>query len=109
MTVPIQKMIRSQDIMRYAQIQQWEAQYKVPIFTSGMTQTEALRALGIKKFVGCTYYRDNQLNDLFTRYFTDAGFEVLAMEGMDTSPGEADHLAPQEIYSHLKRSFLKHP
>jgi maleate cis-trans isomerase len=90
-------------------VQQWEAQYKVPIFTSGMTQTEALRALGIKKFVGCTYYRDHQLNDLFTRYFTDAGFEVLAMEGMDTSPGEADHLSPQEIYSHLKRSFLKHP
>lgn len=89
-------------------VKQWEARYKVPIFTSGMTQAEALRALDIKKFVGCTYYRDNKLNDLFTRYFTDAGFEVLAMEGMDTSPGEADNLSPQEIYSHLKRSFLKH-
>lgn len=70
-------------------VKQWEAKYKVPIFTSGMTQAEALRALKIKKFVGCTYYRDQKLNDLFTRYFTDAGFEVLAMEGMDTSPGEA--------------------
>jgi len=68
---------------------QWEEKYKVPIFTSGMTQTAALRALGIKQFVGCTYFRDNKLNDLFTRYFTDAGFEVLAMEGMDTSPTEA--------------------
>src|SRR5229473_234561 len=90
-------------------VQQWEAKYKVPIFTSGMTQAEALRALGIKKFVGCTYFRDNKLNDLFTRYFTDAGFEVLAMEGMDTSPGEADNLSGQEIYAHLKQSFLKHP
>ena len=89
-------------------VKQWEARYKVPIFTSGMTQAEALRALDIKKFVGCTYYRDNKLNDLFTRYFTDAGFEVLAMEGMDTSPAEADNLSPQEIYAHLKRSFLKH-
>ena len=70
----------------------WEAKYKVPIFTSGMTQTEALRALGIKRFVGCTYYRDQRLNDLFTRYFTEAGFEVLAME----------------IYRHLKRSYAKH-
>ena len=26
----------------------WEAQYKVPIFTSGMSQARALRALGIK-------------------------------------------------------------
>ncbi len=89
-------------------VKQWEAKYKVPIFTSGMTQAEALRALGIKKFVGCTYFRDNKLNDLFTRYFTDAGFEVLAMEGMDTSPGEADNLSGQEIYAHLKQSFLKH-
>ena len=89
-------------------VQQWEAKYKVPIFTSGMTQAEALRALGIKKFVGCTYFRDNKLNDLFTRYFTDAGFEVLAMEGMGTSPGEADNLSSQEIYAHLKQSFLKH-
>ena len=59
----------------------WEAQYKVPIFTSGMSQAQALRALGIKKFVGCTYYRDQKMNDIFTRYFTDAGFEVLCMEG----------------------------
>ena len=35
----------------------------------------------------------NKLNDLFTRYFSDAGFEVLAMEGMDTSPGEAKNLS----------------
>lgn len=89
-------------------VKRWEEKYQVPIFTSGMTQTEALRALGIEKFVGCTYYRDNKLNELFTHYFRDAGFEVLAMEGMDTSPGEADNLSAQEIYTHLKRSFLKH-
>jgi maleate cis-trans isomerase len=87
----------------------WEAQYKIPIFTSGMSQAEALRALGIKKFVGCTYYRDKKLNDLFTRYFTDAGFDVLGMEGMDTSPGEADKISTETIYQHLKASFNKHP
>ncbi len=86
----------------------WEAKYKIPIFTSGMTQAEALRALGIKKFVGCTYFRDNKLNDLFTRYFTDAGFDVLGMEGMDTSPDEADKISTETIYRHLKASFVKH-
>ena len=40
----------------------------MPIFTSGMSQAQALRALGIKKFVGCTYYRDQKMNDIFTRY-----------------------------------------
>jgi maleate cis-trans isomerase len=38
-----------------------------------------------------------------------AGFEVLAMEGMDTSPGEAKNLSSEAIYHHLKRSFLKYP
>ena len=89
-------------------VQQWEEQYKVPIFTSGMTQAEALRALGIKKFVGCTYFRDKKLNDIFSRYFTDAGFTVLGMEGMDTSPAEAHSLSAEAIYHHIKQSYLKH-
>jgi maleate cis-trans isomerase len=87
----------------------WEAKYKVPIFTSGQSQAQALRALGIKKFVGCTYYRDQKMNDIFTRYFTDSGFEVLGMEGMDTSPGEADAISNETIYQHLKASFNKFP
>ena len=87
----------------------WEAKYKVPIFTSGMSQTEALRALGIKKFVGCTYFRDQKMNDIFTRYFTDAGFEVLGMEGMDTTPDDADTVSSETIYQHLKKSFNKFP
>ena len=90
-------------------VKQWEEKYKVPIFTSGMTQAEALRALKVKRFVGCTYYRDSKLNEIFTRYFTDAGFEVLAMEGMDTSPGEASNITTEQIYHHIKRSFRKHP
>src|SRR5512142_252232 len=90
-------------------VRQWEDKYQVPIFTSGMSQAEALRALGIKKFVGCTYYRDKHLNHIFSRYFTDAGFTVLGMEGMDTSPGEAGSLSTEAIYHHLKRSFLAHP
>jgi maleate isomerase len=90
-------------------VRQWEEKCKIPIFTSGMTQAEALRALGIRKFVGCTYYRDDKLNAIFTRYFSDAGFEVLGMEGMDTSPGEASTISSQAIYHHIKRSFLKHP
>ena len=86
----------------------WEAKYKIPIFTSGMSQAQALRALGIKKFVGCTYFRDQKLNDIFTRYFQDAGFEVLGMEGMDTSPDEADKISAETIYQHLKQAYTKH-
>jgi maleate isomerase len=87
----------------------WEAKYRIPVFTSGISQTEALRALGIKKFVGCTYFNDEKLNSLFARYFTDAGFEVLGMEGMDTTPYDADKISTDTIYQHLKSSFNKHP
>jgi len=87
----------------------WETKYKIPIFTSGQSQAQALRALGVRKFVGCTYYRDQRMNDIFTRYFTDSGFEVLGMEGMDTSPDEADKISSETIYQHLKNSFNKHP
>ena len=87
----------------------WEAKYKIPIFTSGMSQAEALRALGIKKFVGCTYFNDEKLNSLFAQYFSDAGFEVLGMEGMNTTPYEADKISTDTIYQHLKSSFNKHP
>jgi maleate cis-trans isomerase len=90
-------------------VAQWMEKYQVPIFTSGMSQAEALRALGIQRFVGCTYFRDKKLNDIFSRYFTEAGFQVLGMEGMDTSPAEADRITGEDIYHHLKRSFLKHP
>jgi len=90
-------------------VRSWEEKYKIPIFTSGISQAEALRALGIKRFVGCTYYRDNKLNEVFTRYFADAGFEVLGMEGMQVPPGEWENISPEDIYAHLKKSFLKHP
>ena len=31
------------------------------------------------------------------------------MEGMDTSPDEADKISVEAIYQHLKASFNKHP
>lgn len=90
-------------------MKRWEDSYGIPIFTSGSSQTGALRALGISKFVGCTYFRDEKLNAIFSTYFTDAGFEVLAMEGMDTSPDEAKKVTGDQIYHHLKQAFLRHP
>ena len=56
----------------------WEKKYGVPIFTSGSNQVRALKALGVKKFVGIGYdFEDTSIVD---RYFTDAGFKVLGLE-----------------------------
>jgi maleate cis-trans isomerase len=89
-------------------IKAWEAKYKVPMVTAAQTQVEALRALNIKKFVGVTYFV-NSVNDITTGYFQDAGFEVLAMEGMAVAFEDVGRLASQEIYAHTRKAFLKHP
>jgi maleate cis-trans isomerase len=87
---------------------QWEAEFSVPIVTAGQTQVEALRALKIKKFVGVTYFVGG-INDIFTRYFQEAGFEVLAMDGMKVDFADVGRLASTEIYAHARSTFLQHP
>ena len=89
-------------------IKDWEAKYKIPMVTAAQTQVEALRALNIKKFVGVTYFV-NSVNDITTRYFQEAGFDVLAMEGMPVAFEDVGRLAAQEIYAHTHKAFLKHP
>lgn len=85
-----------------------EAKHGIPVSTSGKSQTEAMRALGVKNFAGVTYFKDN-MNQIFTRYFTEAGFEVKAMEGIDVPFKDVGRLSGEEIYAHTKKAFLKHP
>lgn len=89
-------------------IKEWEQKYKVPIVTAPMTQVEALRALKVKKFVGVTYFT-GKINDLFSRYFADAGFEVMAMEGISVGFEDVGKLSSQEVYAHTRKAFLQHP
>jgi maleate isomerase len=89
-------------------VKEWEAEFKIPMVTAGQTQVEALRALGVKKFVGVTYFVGG-INDMFTRYFQEAGFEVLAMEGMKVDFADVGRLASTEIYAHTRKAFLRHP
>ena len=86
----------------------WEAEFKIPIVTAGQTQVEALHALGIRKFIGVTYFTGS-INGMFTRYFQGAGFEVLAMEGMEVAFADVGRLASTEIYAHTRKAFLRHP
>lgn len=89
-------------------VKEWEGKYKIPIFTAGMTQVEALRVLKVKKILGVTYFT-GKINDTFSRYFTEAGFEVLGMEGIPVAFEDVGRLSSQEVYAHTRRAFLKHP
>ena len=88
-------------------VRAWERKYKIPMVTAGMTQIEALKALKAKKILGVTYFT-GKINDTFARYFVEAGFDVLAMEGIPVEFEEVGKLAGQEVYAHIRNAFLKH-
>ena len=88
-------------------INDWEKKYRIPIVTAGMTQVEALKALKVKKFVGVTYFT-GKINDTFSRYFTEAGFDVAAMEGISVPFEEVGRLSSHEVYAHTRKAFLQH-
>jgi maleate cis-trans isomerase len=85
----------------------WEKKYGVQMFTSGQNHVRALRALGIKKFVGASYFPEN-MNSIFARYFTEAGFQVLAMEGIDAPFADVPRVSPEQIFEFIKAIAAKH-
>ncbi len=89
-------------------LKQWEAKHGIPVITSGTTQVEALKALNVRRFVGVTYFTGT-INDTFTRYFTQAGFDVADMAGISVPFQDVGKLSSQEVYAHTKRAFLGSP
>ncbi len=87
-------------------VRKWEKTYKVPIFTAGQNHIRAMKALKVKSFVGATYFPD-EINGVFSRYFTDAGFKVKAMAGIDVPFNKVQEYPAEMIYAHIKRQFLR--
>ncbi len=89
-------------------IKRWEDKYQIPVFTSGSNHVRAMKALGVKKFIGATYFT-GPINDMFANYFVGAGFDVLGMEGLDVPFADVGQLSPYEVYAHVKKVFLRNP
>ena len=87
-------------------VEGWEATHGVPVLTAVWSHVEALRVLGIRRFVGLTYFGP-EMNELAARYFSEAGFEVLAMEGIGTF-SEAQHIPSAQVYAYAKALFVRH-
>jgi maleate isomerase len=85
----------------------WEKKYKTPIFTAPQNHVNALKAIKAKTIVGATYF-SGKINDTFAKYFRDAGFTVKSMDGIDVPFNKVQELSGQEVYAHIKKSFLKH-
>jgi maleate cis-trans isomerase len=88
-------------------LKKWEKTYRTPMFTSGTNHIRALNALKVKRFVGASYF-SGSINQTFGKYFVDAGFDVLAMEGIEVPFKDVGNLSPEQVYKHVKKVFLKH-
>lgn len=81
-------------------LSQWNKTYNVPIFSSGTSQVAALKALGVKKFVCATYY-GGPVNQIVTDYFSQAGFEVMGIQGLNVEFQKVKDLPDQEVLDHV--------
>jgi maleate isomerase len=87
-------------------IHSWEKKYQTPIFTAGQNHVAALRALGIKKFIGASY--SALQNKIVINYMTQAGFDVVSMEPIDVPFDQAGQISPEQCYAHIKALFRTH-
>lgn len=88
-------------------ISSWEKNYGRPIFTSSQNHVSAMRALGIRKFIGASY--SSLQNRIVIDYMTQAGFEAVSMEPIDVPFDQASHISPELVYAHIKKLFLENP
>ena len=88
-----------------------EAQYSIPIVTTGMTFVEAGRALGMQKIVVLSSFDDPEKIRFqkHTEYLNEAGFDVLAIEGMPVKFADVAMLSRYEVYAFAKRLHLRNP
>jgi maleate cis-trans isomerase len=84
----------------------WEDKYGIPVFTSGMNQIRALKALGARRIVGAGY--DSITGPIVETYFRDAGFDVLAIEKAPVTWEEVGRLSEERMIGMMADVFQRH-
>lgn len=85
----------------------WEDKYDRPVFTSGMNQIRAMKALGAKRIVGAGY--DSITGPIVEKYFRDAGFEVVAIEKVKATWEEVGVLTDDQMIDMMADVFKRNP
>jgi maleate isomerase len=87
----------------------WQRKYRTPMFTSGQNHIHALHALDVTSMFGATYFK-GKINDLYARYFEDAGFKVYGMQGLEgVEFKQVQDVPSSRIYDLIKAGFEKNP
>ena len=92
-----------------ALLNEWQRKYRTPMFTSGQNHIHALHALGVTSIFGATYFQGG-INDLYAKYFEDAGFKVHGMQGLEGIEfKQVQDVPSSRIYDLIKAGFEKNP
>jgi maleate isomerase len=92
-----------------ALVKAWETTYGIPIFTAPQNQVNALHALGAKSFVGATYFPNDQ-NAVYAKYFEEAGFDVLSLEGISGYAfDQVQDIPGERVAAYIRASVAKNP
>ena len=70
---------------------------------------KAMQAMSVKKIIFMTYTHGHQ-NDIFTKYLTDAGLDVVStVEVQASSFAGASFIQPTDVFRSAKQAYLQHP
>src|SRR5262249_4318981 len=88
-------------------VKAWEDKYGIPVFTSGMNQIRAMKALGARRIVGAGY--DSITGPIVEDYFRDAGFDVVAIEKVKATWEEVGLLTNDQMVDMMIDVFRRNP
>lgn len=98
---------RSEEIIR-----ELEEKYAIPVVTTGMVFVEAARALAINKLLVISSFDDGRSQGRFAKYasyFSDAGFQVLAVDGFPSAFADIGSVSPYEVYAFVRKLYFRYP
>ena len=79
---------------------------QLPIFSVMSANVAALRHLHARKIVIATAYLE-RINQSLQRYFSDAGFHVLGMKGLDVATPVAQAKLPEDASYNIARALFR--
>jgi maleate cis-trans isomerase len=91
-----------------ALVSKWENMHKIPIFTNGMSQVNAVNAFGAKRIIAASYF-PAEINASFATYLTEAGFEVLEIIGFDVPFQDAPKVEAGTLRTFFDALHRRHP
>jgi maleate cis-trans isomerase len=87
-------------------VAEWEREFGIPVFTSGMNHERAMRALGVQRFVGIGYDFDD--TGVVGSYFKAAGLDPVALKKLPGKWDDVGSVSPHTVYRLIKEVYLAH-